>query len=1159
MSIINYAVQIDTENLTVPDNTAYGFVGGVFRWVTGRPGYTGSPTYPTWEDGTNNTHVWFESWLLKDEMSDPTRKIDISESGDYGSFSSFDFKIRNDLLLWKWVSTEGIYFINRKIDLYVVIDGVFYSAWNGVISNNPYDEVGYEFTCVDQFQKIHKMIPPSIVDKNTFPDSKSDVQGDAVPVTIGNVSYSKLKTIRNEADPKILGYNTKFDSTAVEILSAAATLYSTFPTANAELSLFTPGKTYATDELKGLYVFVAAGGGDPDTDMMNRISSNVATTADITKVLLETPFEFIDAKTFNWKYAYDKANGGSYTPTQCLDRTSYPGHIYCEPIQTFTGVDCSYGGLGSNEIVMAVGSSQTLDLRVYLGPNAYAYPMIGHTKMVATGSANKIYKSTLSLDRLLTSNSETLTFYIREDPLDTGPYYTTGFHNFYATHNKSNRDTWWFSIVDMRSVSIISERPVTEIVKENGKTVLYRWSPEKNEMEIVSNLVLSETTGNGTLSGRPELELYNSNITKDGTIRYLYPFTASAWTVYIPDGRSTIDKWTNGVLNRVHSYSYLHDKRQEKNTLCDLSNRSSIQVWCGQVSPSRQWDTYKVSIDAAFPMKYINDEFDKIYLGVDFTVDRQTVPAAPTRFTIDLDLYDAYGNTVIMDDPDEERDGTREPIYKDWIVYPLDPRDTISEYYNVMMLPDEYYKGGEQFFANNLWGVTTADDTDPDKVVTKPFKTMMELPSDLVDKIRNGTTTNAIKITINLTSKFEPLTATAPTFKTTINLRQVGFVGVKTVSVDSDDFYVRLKGESFNGEDTSTVFKAFRLMLEGYDGIGYTGAAGAHYIGPNLVYNNLPSVRDEGWNCGRQLTERKKSYEYIKELASHSFVGIYPDRFDRRNLKAWIDDTSIQASYTGASIIRDSISDWKKTKVIDLYNDFRLQYDFNPATSKFDSVISVSNVDKNYFVDVYGATGAYGFPWAGATGTVVMNGYTGAQYEAWKDYVGGLSPASYVDAKLLWESANESYNRAAAVQPAPDRLSKLYWYSDVNVFNGLPNTGASVIDSAYKFLSILVQWTTRQKDMVTFSLPLSSANIVRELLDYITFADTVYTDKAIRPGWITSIKLSPKRDTIVIEATLEPENQIIWNIIDELGQLKTTTQHDESGTQTDQVDDGQDR
>ncbi len=1141
MSKINYAVQITTENPIT--NTSYGVVDGIFRWITGRPSYTGSAPYPKWEDTTDNTYAWYENWLLKDGMSDPVRKIDITESGDYGTLSGFNFTIRNDLLLWEWIRDNAIFFTNREIKLYIVLDDIFYNIWTGVISNNPYDETDYEFSCIDQFKKVHKMLPPEIIDSITFPGSKSDVQGDAIPVSIGDVSYAKLITIENDAENQVLAYNGKFDVNKVPCLATAATQYVTgytgllsytglqgvtgasFPV----LNLYTPGKSFAANELRHMYLYVAKGGGDPDTDQMIRIHRNFATAADITALSIETAFEFTTENVFNYLYSYDPAQA---SPTPTINVTApvltYSGEIITQAKYTFEHVNCNTTGSGSN--VFTIYSSSSRDLKFFIVANSKVLfqgtiPKTGHKSNMM-----KSYQCLLTESLYSTDQTIEVTFYG-----DLGTFFNYTYHDFcykfysyWPDHTRSSQDTWWFSIVNMSSKHIVSNTQIEDYVKDTaGLPLLYRWNSTTKEMELVNHLITDVVEDNSGSTGHPEIVLYNSNMQKDGSIRYLNPIVATKWYITVPDGRSHLKYYKGMTSHNVDRLTYDMEKQEGRNSLCDRSNRSSVDIVLGKekAGSDPQWTSAQIYVDLVFPQEYVNEEFDTIYFGIDLSVPNQTDDVSPFRLKVSYDVFDPYGNIRVLTDPNEQA----ESAYPDRIDFPIDPSDTIEENDRLMMLPDDYYKaGGEHYYDTNLWshvGINPFGDDGPE---SKTFRTMMELPTDIIDCIRDGTSTNMLRVILTFDTQYEdtPMPSSFPKLEALVELREAGFIGMKSVSAISDDFYVRLKGEQIYGQESNTVYRAFKLMLEQYDGIP-TGM---------IDYNNLPETRDD-WLCGRQITERKNSFEYIKELASHSFVAVYPGRDGKRNLKSWRDEYTGIASYNETTIVRDSITKFNKSNINDLYNDFRIQYDYNAATKKFDSVIAITKTDEAAF--------------PGATGFVT----TPPDLLEWKTYVKGID--SYADAAWLWETAHFSYLRAIATQPAPEKITNLYWYSNPTLYTNLDNNGANTESAAYKFAKELVRWTARQKDQVEFAIPLNSTNIVRELLDPIDFKDQVYTHNGIRPGWITSIKFNIKKDQMVLETTLTPEDDIEDNLIIET--MIAADTHDESGVETDQVDDGQDR
>ena len=81
----------------------------------------------------------------------------------------------------------------------------------------------------------------------------------------------------------------------------------------------------------------------------------------------------------------------------------------------------------------------------------------------------------------------------------------------------------------------------------------------------------------------------------------------------------------------------------------------------------------------------------------------------------------------------------------------------------------------------------------------------------------------------------------------------------------------------------------------------------------------------------------------------------------------------------------------------------------------------------------------------------------------------------------------------------------------------------------------MAEWCTRQKEIVTYKLPLSAANLVLELVDHLTFSDAIYTSNTARPGWITYIEVDIKNDQIMLEVTLNPAELAFDAVIIERG------------------------
>lgn len=1107
MSTIHYAVEITTE-MTEFSNTSFGLTAGIFRWVTDRPNYDGNDNpYPLWENDSDNTYVWYEDILLKNSFSNPIRKVDISQTGDYGTLSGFSFSIRNDLLLWKYIRDNNIYFVNRKIVLYAIIDDKFYQIWTGVISNNPYDEIDYQFICIDKFKKVHKTIPPLVIDKNTFPTASTESQGSAISIVVGDNTYSNLQIIQTEPEVIVLNnasssYNGEFPTKA-----AAAIKYVAYNETYPKLSLYTAGKSFALNELADYFVYVTKGADNPDIDQLIKIKGNAATSSNVTVLELESPFDDVDEIIFNKFYTYDPAKYRSDFIDFTQDWTTRNA---TEGWATFANLDCSNNGVGINMLHFLANSRINLKIEIHEGDKDGE--LIGSFSIVAGDYTDFEYPENITCQY---SATETITIVVKNlngtpANLDSDQWQINW---FLLRHTFSTDDTWWFSITSMNNYYITSNDVIKSYTNDYSKTpYLFYYDSNKRKMIQSSFLLSSLLTDRTGQTGHPEVVLYNSKIQKDGNLSYVVPIIPPHWAMAV---RSDMYMLYKGSQVTTLNDTMTIDTNEKIN---DRNMNTYVEIHFPNGPERKQ---YEFTVDIAFPQEKLLEEWETFYVGFDMDI----VTNHNTIIFIDFDILDVYGDVIKTEYkayyPETARNAKQ-------IVYPIDG-EPISSSYKVNMLPEQYYDlgGTKEASYSTLWKLV-------DKTSTSELKTMkasMELDQEIFTAMKDGMSTNSIRATVHITS-YGLLQAASEVdkFSGTIKLKQVGFVGVKSIDTINDDFYVRTKGEMIDGEETNNVYNTFRLLLETYDGISVN----------DISYNNLAAERKD-WPVGRQITERKSSFDYLRELCAQSFVSLYPDRNGKRALKAWREDTTIKDVVTQNTILRDSITSWKNTEISDLYNDFRIWYNYNQATQSFDSSITVTNAYQTVFPAI-----------------TTMQTYP-PTLETWKTYVGGLAGTSYSDAKEMWDTCHSSYLRCAAIQPAPDNISKMYWYNNANEFKGLPNNGASIDDSAYKFLKNMLEWTTRQKAETRYSKAISSSNIVLELLDYVSFSDTVFTANETRHGWITAIEVDINNDRIIYDVMLKPEDEIVDNLIIERGKLLNTRIFTESGSQADQVDDGQDR
>jgi hypothetical protein len=416
------------------------------------------------------------------------------------------------------------------------------------------------------------------------------------------------------------------------------------------------------------------------------------------------------------------------------------------------------------------------------------------------------------------------------------------------------------------------------------------------------------------------------------------------------------------------------------------------------------------------------------------------------------------------------------------------------------MIPPDYYKtagGAHQYYG----GFVTVVGTDEIK-----RNELCKLPDSIITALQIGCVKQ-----INTYLGFKAHGANTVGFY--VWIKEIGFWSVKSIATLDQDIYAGVKGETVANDgttETNNVYGAFKHILEDYDLISAA----------SIDYSNLPTTRID-WPVSRQMTEKKNSFDYLKELAEQSLVCIFPTRKGVRKLMAWRDNTTNVVNFTQANILRDSIASWTKTELLNMFNKFTLQYQYNIATKKFERSLQITNVS------------AASFP-------LISD-------ETWKTYVSGLNPNSYQEAKSVWLICHDAYTKSLQESLAPDNMSKLYWYVDSGDM-------ASVNDSAYKLLINLVEWSTRQKETVTFKIPLNATTLTYELLDYIHFSDDIFTNSVSRPGWITAIEADPNNSTITLSCTLEPIELYDDTVIIERGKFLNIDMFDEGINQTNTVD-----
>jgi hypothetical protein len=324
-----------------------------------------------------------------------------------------------------------------------------------------------------------------------------------------------------------------------------------------------------------------------------------------------------------------------------------------------------------------------------------------------------------------------------------------------------------------------------------------------------------------------------------------------------------------------------------------------------------------------------------------------------------------------------------------------------------------------------------------------------------------------------------------------IHIRELALISEESVNTLSGDIYTQVTGELSHGVLTNNVYSALQHILEDYDGIP------SGLIDYGTTSEQSVAINRGEWHCGRTLYDQKNSIDYLSELCQQSYVGMFPSRQGKLALRV------LDPSNTGTPtvyhdetrILRDSIASFEKTSLDNVFNNFSILYNWSEGAQKYTMTMTVSGIDSTT-----------GFPTAG-----VLDSTTGLP--AWYSLFGGID--SWSDASEVWTYCRNSYIKNGIVRKATDDLSQLPWYVGT-----IPNDNEN--SSAFKFLKVMSQWTTVQKDIVKYDLPIDKTTAQMDLMDIVYFRDPVFTDNTAKIGWITGLEVDPGVDRVHVTTMLLP-------------------------------------
>jgi len=686
-------------------------------------------------------------------------------------------------------------------------------------------------------------------------------------------------------------------------------------------------------------------------------------------------------------------------------------------------------------------------------------------------------------------------------------------------------DIWWYEIIEMEKTNLISENEIYAIPQDSkGRYYLKQYNEENKVYDDISHLVSYAGLTSADPIGHPFVKLFQNKITQDGTFTRFIPVSPEKLE-YVSVSSSIVD--TNEFLGG------------DINLLLDRSRATSLSL----ISTSGPNYITQLKFKAKFPDSLTKDGMDKIFLLPDLDIDMGVSTTAVLIIT--LTPIDVYG---------EEQESI---IYSGSKYHPENmPSGAVTNY---NFLPNEYYRGGNNNSELSFFG-RTINGGSGDHYINDKF----EIPSEMIDNVNKTTAISEVMITISVENFLDGEI-------NSVSIKQIGFYARQKINVKSEDQYLKVSGEKSGVYQTNSVHRAIRHILEDLDGIS------------SFDLSNLPTTRGL-WPVGTVITEQKNSNEYLKELCSQSFVAMFTDRYGNRKAISFMDLDTLEFTHsdTNGTILANKIKSFKSTDPEDIYNEFELKFDYDPGTKTYNRVLSISKVaeeetfpgvdesegtdtpqsfigvgvlttywkggptaiidigspptwcalgDKITFhgpninftfadvVEIYGNlivvvfNNIYGTS-LGATDSTGTLTHHSNYYKSWTRFVGGIN--DYTKAAYLWQVCKESHIRTNTL----NKLTlELKWFHDPGMFEGI---GESDNTSAHFLLDLLIEWATREKDVATYSIPITPDNLKLELMSYGRFRDTIHTDNVYKNGYITKIKVLESE--IELEVTLIPDS-----------------------------------
>lgn len=1087
ISNIHYAVSIDT-GYTGADIPDIGLVSGKMNYITDGFDSTGS----TFETGEEVTEAYSTAFLSLDGVKPSTQSIDIVTGGDYAFLGSMNIVISNigekhkDLL-----GTEGLYLVGAKLTLYVIIDGVFYSSWVGSISSYKITESEFTFIGSDSHTSDNETIMNKTYGYNDTAfvevDSDNDAtvqsqyiraiyptgSADTTPPENSFVPYGVSPTNDDSeayASRKYYGGHTTYSYG----LAAYSNLYT--------IALNGYNKTIKT----GMYIKVS------DSERYIK-AEYVFTEEGHTCINIDSPIADLSAFSQFYGIGYT----GYQTLDEVLDETKRASvekltiRVYEKGLH-FDDTDGEYVTNDEGKFIGTTGDGDTVYLEGSKNSDgSVTITQSEYTDILKPVSTKYFVGSEAFMDELAAGSvtyMQDLQTSVPSVP-NNNDISTDGFG--FVTDNEENHcfvvefseDITGYTPYALVSGMLSDSQEVWEVVGNGG---LLLDNPPTEDPLFPSEL------GHTTLTSPID------TLTKKA--RSLFPeFVVSYYNIITDDNYGEVPIPTSET--EVPSIVLPNYKRGNDRIWGDAGGDferycaitvNSIPVTNLPISEVLgQTDEVKAYSTSNGELMW-RDFWDPIFGRVDYPAQSAETAMYPEAKISGVEAGEEVSGNASRKLLVVIKPSLNDTIFRDDALLSYDEDYTTR-------FADLDVNGG--IIGVNTIGLykTTVIESVED-ITLKSHDESSDTYSEVIRELSGSSSelTNRDKWSVG-----NQFTDETSSFTEVTKLCKQGFVAGFTdrfgdvilkeivektssnVATTHDDEVIIEK--SLSALSLSSISKCYNEFTVKYQ---YSSDAYQKELG---VYNVDKSEFPSAYEATAWSSFEDTSGEYLEMFYNSGSYLILVDPVGLSQLN----DDLLNNTYA-AYQFEDSLYDF---------------YTFtNPVFSKINS--------SGYYVYRVSKTNSSTPPIGYST--LIAYLHTEGDSFLWETYVTGYN--SYSDAKSIWDSAHASWEVNKRIRSAPTDRTQLRWAVDKNYFY---NTTAydDTVEYAKSYFEMLVDWTTRQKLKISYSLPITPENLASEIMTDVRFKDSVIlpVENEYGVGWVTGKTIVPKDNRIKIELTFNTD------------------------------------